>query len=296
MPNTLAHLGVQALVTRGVMPGADLKWIYLGCVLPDAPWILQRAVRATFPDVPLYDLRLYVIAQSALFACLLLAGALSCLSVRPGRVFAMLALGSVLHLLMDALQTKWANGVHLFAPLTWEMLNFGLFWPEDLPSYALTALGLGYFVYAWWRLPYGADDLVRPRGRRLALGGALVAVYLVLPVALISGPEAADNHFVKTLREVEQRPGRALELDRRPYVKRDGGDVLVTMSREELDVEGPTPEASAEVSIRGRFVDRDTVRILELHVHSSWFRDLSSYLGLGFVLAYWARCLASLCR
>ena len=51
MPNTLAHLGVQALVTRTLLPRAELRWIALGCVIPDLPWIAQRALRTLFDGV-----------------------------------------------------------------------------------------------------------------------------------------------------------------------------------------------------------------------------------------------------
>ncbi len=39
MPNTLAHLAVQGLATRALLPRSDLKWIALGCVLPDLPFV-----------------------------------------------------------------------------------------------------------------------------------------------------------------------------------------------------------------------------------------------------------------
>jgi hypothetical protein len=35
-------VGLQALATWAVAPATDLKWIYLGCVVPDLPWMLQR--------------------------------------------------------------------------------------------------------------------------------------------------------------------------------------------------------------------------------------------------------------
>ena len=66
MPNTLAHLGIGGATTRAVITKADLKWVYLSCVIPDMPWILQRTAHIFFPQVSPYDLRLYVIVQSTL--------------------------------------------------------------------------------------------------------------------------------------------------------------------------------------------------------------------------------------
>jgi hypothetical protein len=95
-------------------------------VIPDVPWILQRIVSAGFTAsvVDPYDLRLYTIVQSSLIACLVLSLALSLLSSAPRRVFMLLAFNSFVHLLLDAMETKWANGVNLFAPFSWQLLNF----------------------------------------------------------------------------------------------------------------------------------------------------------------------------
>ena len=156
MPNTLAHIGVQFLVARTLIRSADVKWIWASCIIPDLPWILQRALRATLPDVSAYEVRLYAIAQSSFAVCLILSIALAIWSVRPARVFAILGLGCLTHLLLDSLQTKWANGVHLFAPVSWDLLNFGLFWPEDAITFALTAFGVAMAFFAWMRIPRDA--------------------------------------------------------------------------------------------------------------------------------------------
>ena len=75
MPNTLAHLGIQGVATRAFIRTADVKWIFLGAVIPDIPWILQRLVRGTLPGVDLYELRLYATVQASLAVCLLAAAA-----------------------------------------------------------------------------------------------------------------------------------------------------------------------------------------------------------------------------
>ena len=92
MPNTLGHLCVQGLATRAVIRGADFKWILLGCVLPDLPWILQRVIRVLAPEIGSpYDLRLYSIVQGSLVISLLLCGALALASAAPARVMAILS-------------------------------------------------------------------------------------------------------------------------------------------------------------------------------------------------------------
>jgi hypothetical protein len=289
MPNTLAHLGVQALVGRAVVRGGDVKWIWAACVIPDLPWILQRAARTVLPSLDAYDVRLYAIAQSTLAVSLLLAGALSLLTARPRRVFAILAMGCVLHLLLDATQTKWANGVHLFAPLSWELLNWGLFWPEDRATLALTALGVAYAGFAAVTIREDLGDLVRPRGIRLAALTVLVALYLALPAALMPRVMAADNHFVRTLSDVAERPGRTVEFDRNAVVIEDGRPSLRAWTGERHPLAGAAPAEAGTVSVRGRFLDGSAVDVLAWHAHPPGVRDAASTAGLAVVLAWWDR-------
>ncbi|MFB3066469.1 MAG: hypothetical protein ACE10D_08140, partial [Planctomycetota bacterium] len=222
MPNTLAHIGAQRLLTHAVIPTADLRWVLIGCVLPDVPWIGYRVVRifAGVDGLDPYAVRAYFIAQASLFLLLCLCGAAALLSTRPRRVFAVLSLGALLHLLLDAMQTKWGNGVHLFAPFAWSDLNFRWFWPEQWPTIALTLLGVAVGVAAFLQAPRSA--LFVRRFRRVAAAGALLVVWLLLPWSLIGAVQTADAHFVRTLQQRSDRPGRTFELDR-AYYSHSGG-------------------------------------------------------------------------
>jgi hypothetical protein len=62
------------------------------------------------------------------------------------RTWAILGGNAVLHLILDAMQTKWGNGVHFLVPFSWDLTNWGLFWPESAVTYGLTAFGLGYIL------------------------------------------------------------------------------------------------------------------------------------------------------
>jgi len=279
MPNTIAHFGVQGLTTRFFLRDSDIKWIYLGCLVPDFSWIMQRFVLFVFPDVDGYDLRLYAVVQVSFLFCLLLGLALAVLSTRMWRVFAILALNAFLHLIPDACQIKWANGVHFLAPFSWQMTNFGLFWPESLPTHVMTFFGIAY-VLAYWRKGFRSATNIRWRSvTRICAFTALIAVYFVAPFLLIGGPEELDNHFVKTLRDRHERTGSYIEIDRNHYVHTPGGGVMRTFAGEELNVEGVELDRSALLSIRGTFIAEDRVRVEEYHVHS-WIRDGASYLGV----------------
>ena len=114
MPNTLAHVGLQALATRAVAPATDLKWIYLGCIVPDLPWMLQRIGQwlaqalappgAGAPLVDPYTLHLYGIVQATLAMSLCLSLAFASLATEPGRAFSIVAGNAWLHLLLDIIE------------------------------------------------------------------------------------------------------------------------------------------------------------------------------------------------
>lgn len=291
MPNTLAHFGLQAIAARSVARCADLKWVFLGAVIPDAPWILQRALRTLFPEIGLLDLRLYAIAQSSLAFCLLLSGAFALCTRAPGRVFALLGSASLLHLLLDALQTKWANGVHLIAPASWEMLNFGLFWPEDTATLALTGLGAVYLIWAWRAAPSDLGDLVPPRGRSAAWASLALALYMFGPIPAAPFIERANAHFVGTLRAPSDRIGEEIGLDRARYVA--GTRTLFPGTGGAFDAAfadaGMAPEEDAVLSIRGVLSGADRILVTEAHSHDGRARDIGSYLGLAILVIWWVR-------
>lgn len=298
MPNTLAHIGIQALITRGLIRQADMGWILTGCLLPDLPWILQRIVRALPLEVSPYDLRLYAVVQSSLAVCLIGAGALACLSARPLRAWSVLGLGCLLHLLLDATQTKWANGVVLFAPLDWRVLNFGLYWPEDWPTLAMTAFGLGYFTWAFATVRPWIRRQAPPRipPARWGMAAALAGLYLLLPVPLMPGALDADPHYVATLQAGKTLAGRPVGFDRSRLVRDAAGRPLLMpwTNQTVLLRGGNVPQTDGTVSVLGRFGPDGALRVDRLHAHPPGRRDGFSYAGLLAVAlwgtaALWAR-------
>ncbi|GJL55284.1 MAG: hypothetical protein NPIRA02_24160 [Nitrospirales bacterium] len=287
MPNALAHFGIQGVLTRSVIPTADPKLIFLGCILPDVPWILQRVLLGLVPGIDPYSLRLYVIVQASLFMTMVLCAALASLSHTPGIIFGILASSAVVHLALDALQIKWANGVHFFAPVSWELFTVGWFWPESWPTYLLTSLGFGYVLWSW-KSTITVQPFFLPWSlRRNSLCLGLFLVYMTLPLAFLDGPLLADNHFVKTLIATDARVGRPVEFDRKLYVKGSEGDALKGFG-EVFKLRGKSLDHQATVSIRGRFVELDTIELVDIHAHDSWFRNGSSYIGLLALAGMWA--------
>ena len=290
MPNTLAHLGTQGLISTKIVKKSDLKWVFIGCILPDLPWILRRILLALKIPISLYDLQLYTIVQSSLAGCLFLSIAIACLSSNYKRVFLILSLNTIFHLLLDSLQIKWASGVHFFAPFSWQLIRFDLFWPESVPALILSIIGIIFIVYACFKLPVSVDDIHFPRGRHIVIFFLSLLAYILIPISLISMPEEANNHFIKTLRETEFRQGRLVEIDRRPIYHKNGNCILNTLAKEELILRGLEKGCDGLVSVRAKFINQKTIHATEIHRHWGRFRDLLSYIGLSFVGFYWLRC------
>ena len=287
MPNTLVHLGVQGIGSRLISRQIDLKWVFLGCLIPDIPWILRRAIITLFPDVNAYDVTLYATVQATLLYCLLLSLVFALLSERTRYIFAVLAANVVLHLLLDATEIKWGNGVIFFAPWSWEITSFEWIWPDSLLIGVLSLVGLAFGI---WVLLHPAAEPVRvrlTRYRQSAAALALFVVYTVSPMNLLEGPYSANVQSIATLQERERRIGREVRFDRRPYENRAEGDVVIALADEPLRVVGNIRATSPEVSLVGRFVDSGEIRIEQLHEFSFPWRNLASYAGLGIVALVW---------
>ena len=283
MPDTLAHFGAQILISKALLRQTDVKWIGLGCLLPDLPWIIQRAILPCALLDPI-SLRLYAIIQSSLFFSLLLAAAISVQGEKSWQTFQLLALNCLLHLLLDPLEIKWGNGTLLAAPWSWQLTHFALFWPEELPSQLLAWLGLLIMPIAAWHDRRREVRLLRDAKRQIA-GLLLLLAYLCLPLLLFSGPLRANNHYAATLLTT-QRTGERIEFDRRPFSA--DRQTLLAYSGEALYLKGDTlPAQDGILSIQGRFIAQQTILVTAWHYHNSYRRDWYSLIGLFLLLSIW---------
>jgi hypothetical protein len=252
--------------------------LYLGCLLPDLPWILRRAVVGFGLPVDTFDLRLYTMGLASLAITLLLAGAFAVATTAPSRVFAVLGLNALFHLLLDATEVKFGNGVHLMAPASWRMTSFDWIVGESPLYFALTLCGA--LLVAW--------EIARPRGtavafelrpRRVAAAGALLAAYLLAPLPFLRAIESTDSYSVKTLREKDARPGRSVSLDRTAFLATPAGGFVQLWTGERVRGTGALPTHDATVSLHGTFLERDVLRV-DRWVEHRRNRDWPSYLGL----------------
>lgn len=284
MPNTLAHIGVQGAIGRAVLRPGDLVWVLIGYIVPDVGWMILRAGLVLGGGSVSYELKLYTIVQTSLPVSLLLCSAVAALTRRPGRVFTILAVNALLHLLLDATQIKWANGVLLAAPFSWHLTSFGLYWPEDLATDILTVMGLALCLYVSLRyrrtVPWRYR---RPSPKRVAWSALFLLLYLASPPLLWTGALKADTHFVETLRLTDERPGKRLALDRCPFRRQDGhlfigtiyGDTLIA---DDLDLPG-----HGTISVHAVFIDTHRIHIDDYHLHRHGWRDWASLIGLSWI-------------
>ena len=287
MPNTLVHFAAQGAASRALWRRLDPRFLYLGCVLPDLPWILRRVVVAFGLPADVFDLRLYTMGLASLAITLLLAAAVAVATTAPRRVFAWLGLNALLHLLLDATEIKFGNGVHLLAPFSWRMTSFELL-PGESPVYLL--LTIAGVLLVLWDIARRRDGGVgwERRPRSWAAAAALATAYLVAPLPFLSGIEASDSYSVKTLRERDERSGRRVSLDRVHFVASPAGGFLELWTGERVRATGALPDHDATVSLHGTFLAPDVLRA-DVLVEQRRNRDWPSYLGLGLLALVFLR-------
>jgi hypothetical protein len=67
------------------------------------------------------------------------------------------------------------------------------------------------------------------------------------------------------------------------YLSQTSGGAIRALAGEELNVDGMKLNYSAPVSVKEHFVTEDKILVSQYHVHSKWFRNNASYLGLFLV-------------
>ncbi len=290
MPNTLIHIAIQSPASRVLIAKAEIPWIFLGAILPDIPWIVQRILL----KVGLFDplaLRIYVITQASLFFCLILSFSLCWFSPKPKIVFTILAFNSLFHLLLDATQVKWGNGVHLFAPFSWHLSSFNFFWPENIfIAYASITGFLLILVLIPHIYKEGIQLTTAPKWKRIIPS---LLLYFLLPFLFSSSLWQNNPSYVATIADIAGRPGNPIEIDRGTFKVEDA--TINMLNKERIRISGDLPAKSGIVSIQGVFLSENEVFVNAFHFHT-YNRDLASKTGLAMILFIWFFTLFSTCK
>ena len=291
MPNTLAHIGVQLPLFRRLMPAADPRWIVLGLLIPDLPWILQRILISTTTLDPV-QVRAYVVSMSAPFFCLLLSAAISLPFRRRWQVFGILSVHCVLHLVLDSLQDKAHLGVLFLAPLHWQTYQWELFSMDGWVSILLTLLGALTLLSGFWgglKFPGIALD-AHCRMRTWFTSLLLAITYLWLPVFCMETVIASNVHDLRVWDGSEQRTGQVVHFDRAWYAPGTEvgiGSIRSAVSRDPVAIEGIHQSEPALVSTTAIFRDEETLLAGEVTVHPPQRRFYTTLLGLLGILWIW---------
>jgi hypothetical protein len=283
MPNTLCHFAIQGPTSRLIFKNSTILWIMTGCIIPDIPWMVQRLI-LPFHLFNHYDERLYFTIQASLVFCLLLSTTLALCTSMPIRIFTLLAMNCLVHLLLDTTEIKWGNGVHLFAPLTWQMLQFNLIWFENMISLIGSVAGLLYLALFWKKAVLQKIGLIPLSWYRYAGIFCCLFLYLAAPFSFIADVEKANNRYIHTLREWSARPGQHIEFDRVPYFHETQSIRIFT--GESISLQGDIPEQSGLISFKGTFLSEGRIAVSIHHIHNN-FRDNGSYLGILLFCALW---------
>lgn len=291
MPNTLCHIALQAPASRMLYAKSSLPWIIAGCIIPDIPWILLRFFKAT-EILSLYDSRLYCTIQASFFFCVILSFTLSMLAKKIWPVFFVLVGNCFAHLLFDSLQIKLGNGVHLFAPVSWQIFQLDLLWPDNFIFILLSVVGGGYLLWNW---KTGVSDC--PVNFSFSWLKMIVVIggltfYLFGPLLFIEQSEQAGNNHIQTLRNYDARQGKFIEIDREPFSIETRQ--VITGTGDVIRVEGNVPSESGTVSMRGYFISSDVMYCESFQMHSL-FRNWASLLGLFMGCVLWLQSLL-VCR
>jgi len=275
MPNTFGHFGVQGAASRLLFRDVDIRWILLGCLAPDVPWIFSRIAGGIDP----FGSMIYFIAQASLAVTLILCAALALLTPRPRLLFGVFALNALVHLLLDACQVKWGNGVAILAPFSWSLTHFDWFWAEDWPSHVLTALGVVLVAWFWRRGLWGP---LRLDLRRARIAVALLVAYFLVPLAMTGPAYRADVRFARTLDE--NRTGHPVAFERARY---DGE--LHGWDGRVYRLHPPPATDGAILSVRGTLRPGQVIDVQAVHVHAGRHRDYAStvaiaLLGMSFLV------------
>jgi hypothetical protein len=281
LPNTLIHIAIQAPLSRAIFRKAEIPWILAGAIIPDIPWIFQRFFYS-IPIVDPFHLRLYATVQASLLYCLLFTWAITAFARKPGPVFLLVGGNCLLHLILDDFQIKWGNGVHLLAPFNWNTMDLGFIWPEHYAGYLLSVVGIIYLLFLWKTvLQEGLFLSQTPRWKPAVV---CLVIYFFTPFAFMGQLEKSNTHFLEVIHDTAIRTGRSIELDRVSFHKETA--TVTTFTREKLSVTGAVPQQSANISLKGIFLNPNSLYIEQFHVHNS-YRIYASLVGLFLVLLIW---------
>jgi hypothetical protein len=281
-------------LTRALFKTADPRWICLGLLIPDLPWILQRVLLSIPIDIPPYAIRAYVVGMSAPLMCSILSAAIASLFKKWREVFSILLFGSMVHLLLDAVQEKGGLGIPLAYPFYFETFSYPLFSMNGWISVSITFIGLLTTLYI----------LLKPRNyfpfpkwthekHRLILCGILVWGYLTIPAMFLEATIRSNVHDTGVISGLLNRTGASVHFDRAHFTPGVVSSIKNSTMPSAVEVVGIDLNAPALVSGKAIFVSENTLEMQSYEAHPRYARFSYTMVGLLAIIAIWIRPILS---
>jgi hypothetical protein len=291
MPNTLAHIGAQFPIGKGICRKWDPRWIALGLLLPDLPWILQRIALVIFPFLSPITIRSYVVVVSTPLFCIILAASIACLFEKGRSIFQILVFQSLLHLALDACQQKGGVGVPFFAPFYWQAFSFPIYsmngWVTNILNMSgvliLLLVGSGKIRYP------KLNSLALKRPGHLSLAVSLMLLYGIAPLLLRDQVIEANVHDLKVWQGEMPRSGAVVHFDRAHYFPGQPGGIQDDFNPTPIPILGIDYAVETDISTTAVFVDENTLQAGIWVIHPPGIRlayTLIGLIGIGLIWMY----------
>jgi hypothetical protein len=134
-----------------------------------------------------------------------------------------------------------------------------------------------YLVYNWNKLKASTQIHSPPGKTKYVIGSILISLYFFGPLYFMNQLDNADTYFIQTMRNINERKGKPIKLDRAHY-NATTHEVKI-YSGEKIKITGELPLESGRVSFSGFFQDSSTITSKAFHQHSN-YRDIASFIGL----------------
>jgi hypothetical protein len=284
LPSLMVHYGTTLLAGWPVRHQSVTTALLLGATWPDVPWMALRVLDLWSPDELRIPLRLYAQAFHTPLMCLWGGLIFACFMQRP-RPQALAFIGAAwFHLVLDAFQTRYGNGVALLYPFSWRVYDFELFWPDGTIGLILLAMSTAVVLHAFWK---GLEPLHlrRPSWLRVT---ALTLGYLLMPLATWHAAFDANVFNALFIYFPSALEGKEVGFERNALVS-SKPPRLRTWYDHHLALDQVPDEARPGdvVSLRGTYGEGQ-LKVRQFHIHSLDLHSTPSIVAfVMLVLAFW---------
>ncbi len=279
MPDLLTHFGATYLLFRP-LPWIDLRLLFLGALLPDLPWILNRALGKLTALDPI-SLFAYVIPFSTPLVVLLVAACVALFHQRPLTCFWILGTAGLLNIGLDFLQTRPADAPLLLYPFSFRQYSLQWFSSGDIISYL--AVG-GSLVCIAFALRYSTQ----PTPFRLKNLGIVVPLMFgicLLPLFTVEDLIAQNVYALGFASQPEKWEGKLVSLED-PVVEPNVVEVSPSHGLRVQVMGDVQLQPGDGVTLRGYYRDGKIYPEM-IHRHRRGLRNLFSYTALLIFVAVW---------